>query len=184
MLNGIDPVLVFQFKNILDDSAFAEFVGDLPLVSKIPTLADESPIPIYLSQDLTGLVIDSEDKNVDIETSVETTTKGSDTQLSQKGINSSVTVNLLANKNAIGIKLLSSLIDKLYNRVTSKEYSLSYLNGATTIFRGKLQSYQVNQVAESTKLSIQLIISIGEKAPKTVNGVPNIQKIDGLEGIT
>lgn len=174
MLNGVDPVLIFQFKEVLKEEGELNF--EIPVVSTVERFIESRPIPIYLSERLTGIFIDSEDKNIDIETSVITNDEGTDHATSQQGIDSSVTINLKAKRDSVGLILLSALMDKVFNKVTSDEYAVSYLHGATTIFRGKVQSYQVNQAFNNDLMLIQLIISIGAKAPKVVNGAPVVPR--------
>ena len=168
MLNGLDPVLVFHFKKLVEDNYTDDFIGPLPLAASTPKLVPQLPIPIYLSEAITGLFIDNEDKNVDIETNTQTLASGQAPKVDQKGINSSISINLFAKKDSIAFVLLSALIDSCFDKLSSKEYHLSYLHGPTTIFKGKLQSYQVNQNPMNDLLAIQLIISKGEKAPKEV----------------
>ena len=179
MLGGLSPVIIFQLKEVVQDEGFLDF--DIPVVSDVENFIESQPIPVYLDPDLTGIFIDTEDKNVDIETNFTTKNSGGEHEVDQRGINSSVSINMIANRDSIGLILLSSLIDKVFNKVTSNEYAVSYLNGATTIFRGKIDSCQVKQNASDNKLSIQLIISIGEKAPKVVNGVPTVPRDSSSE---
>ena len=164
MLNGLDPLIIFQFKT-LADTAYAKRLGKIPIISDVKTFIDEPPIPVYLSADLTGVHIDTEDKSVDIATDPETTSLGT-VQESQKGVNSSITINLIGSKGSVGLILLSSLIDIVYKKVTSEEYAITYLNGATTIFRGKLQSFSANQSATDDLLRMQIILSRGQGTTK------------------
>ncbi len=73
MLNGIDPIIIFGFKKLPPSVAANPAVptagsGGLPF--------DLPFIPIYLSEKLTGILIDSEDKNLDVDTTVMATTDG------------------------------------------------------------------------------------------------------------
>jgi hypothetical protein len=179
MLNGIDPVIIFQFSK-LADTGFAEQLGRIPVVSEIPTLIEQPPIPIYLSETLTGIYIDSEDKNVDIQTETETKTDGSDPDVAQKGIGSVTSINLVAKKNSLGLSLLSAMIDLIYEKVTANEYAITYLNGPVTIFRGKLTSYSVNQNASNELLTIRIEITRGQKQPQKTDPVPTVPGSTGV----
>jgi len=178
MLNGIDPIIIFEFSKKVEPT----FVGPtepsllqrFSIVSHDPTVVAFPPIPIYLSETLTGLFIESEDKSIDIDTETETLTNGGTPDVNQKGISSVVTVNLVGKKNSIGLSLLSAMVDLLYEKVTSKEYTITYLHGATTVFRGLLHSYNVSQNAENDKLSIKFEISKGSKQPVKPPGVPAV----------
>lgn len=163
MLNGLDPVLIFQFSKLAPVAGAT--VAKIPVISSIPTVIDQPPIPIYLSEQATGIMIDVEDKNVDIETDTETKTDGSDPDVNQKGIANVVSVQLTAKKDSIGMTLLSSLIDYVYDKSTSKEYAITYLHGAITVFRGVLHSFSINQTADNDLLSVKIEISKGTKNP-------------------
>lgn len=179
MLGGIDPIIIFQISK-LASTGFADLISKVPLVSDIPTLIDQPPIPIYLSESLTGIYIDSEDKYVDIQTETTTTADGEPPDPNQSAIGSTVTINLIAKKNSLGLALLSSMIDLVFEKVTSKEYAITYLHGSTTIFRGLLQSYSVQQNASNELLSIKIELSRGQKQPKKVSGVPDVPRTRGV----
>lgn len=182
MLNGIDPVLIFQFSKLAP--SLGDTVAKIPIVSKIPSLIAMPPVPIYLSQTLTGLHIDTEEKSVDIQTTTETTTDGSSPQVDQKGIGSVVAINLVARKDAVGLSLLSGLIDRIFEKVTSKEYAISYLHGPIIIFGGLLHSYAVTQEAGSELLNIKIEISKGESStPTKADPLPKVPGFPGAQPI-
>jgi hypothetical protein len=99
--------------------------------------------------------------------------------VSQKGISSVVAVNLIAKKNSLGLSLLSAMIDLLFDKVTSQEYSITYLHGATTVFRGVLHSYAVNQNSSNELLSIKIELSKGTKTPVKLPEIPVVPKATG-----
>lgn len=177
MLNGIDPIIIFNFSKLEPDLQAA--VANIPVVSNIVNKIGLPPIPIYLSERLTGLFIDSEEKSIDIETTTETLTSGSDPVWQQKGINSTVKINMIANKNSLGMTLLGALADLVFEKVTSKEYSITYIHGSTTIFNGLLHSFSISQQADSDlmQISAELTRSTGKPTPKT--SVPVVDKITG-----
>lgn len=167
MLNGIDPILIFQFKKqLIDLSSVGDFISKIPVISEIPTLIEEPPIPVYLSESITGVFIESEDKSVDVNTDFETKTDGSEPDLNQKGASSVVSINLLARKDSLGVSLLAALIDLAFDKVTSNEYSVSYLHGPITVFRGKITQFVANQSPNNQLLSMKLEITRGEKQPQ------------------
>jgi hypothetical protein len=87
MLNGLDPILIFQFKKLLPD------LLDLGTTKpKIPVVASEGVstfplpfIPIYLSEKLTGLYIDTENKSIEIDSQAETLSNGDAENINQRG---------------------------------------------------------------------------------------------------
>lgn len=175
MLNGVDPIIIFQFSKLADQS-LKDQIAKIPVISKIPTVIDEPPIPIYLSERLSGILVDSESKQVDIQTEVSTLTSGDESQKDQKGVANTVTVNLQASKYSIGAILLSALIDKAFNKVTSKEYKVTYMNGAITVFRGLIESFNSSQVPDTDLLSITLVLTSGELKPEEPKTDLNIER--------
>ena len=175
MLGGVDPVIIFQFSKLSESVS----LSDIPVVSDIPTLVEQPPVPIYLSENLTGLYIESEDKNVDIQTDTETLSNGESPNINQKGISSIISINLIAKKDSVGMTLLSAMIDQVYEKVTSKEYAITYLHGATTVFRGVLHSFAVNQNSSNDLLSVKIELSKGMKNPQPAAPVPVVPAIQG-----
>lgn len=177
MLNGVDPILIFQFSKLVSIESQGVIAEALPIVSRIPTVLEQPPIPIYLSERLTGLFLDTTSKNVNIDTDVQPLSEGGTPDVNQRGVNSSITINLKANKKSLGISLLSAMIDLCFEKLTSKEYAVSYLNGSTTIFRGLIQDYSVDENANDELLNIRLEISKGKKttAAETTVNPPEVQ---------
>lgn len=180
MLNGLDPIIIFQFSVAIPE--VSEQLAKIPLVSQVPTLVDQPPIPIYLSENLTGLFIDAENKSIDANTQVETKTDGGDLSVNQKGVASIVSIDLEANKNSLGLTLLTAMADLIFEKLTSKEYYITYLHGPTTVFRGKLHSFSVNQIANDDLLRVKVELSRGDaqNLPSVTNQkIPTVTKTTG-----
>jgi hypothetical protein len=173
MLGGIDPIIIFQFSKLLDD--WSDTVKSIPIISKIPTVIDEPPIPIYLSERLTGILIESEEKNIDIETSVETLEDGSEPDISQKAILSVVTINMKGSKDSVGLMLIAAFAEQILKKVTSREYAISYLNGSTTVLRGLLHSFSVSQESNTDLMRIKLELTKGKQETQPKSGVPVVE---------
>lgn len=178
MLGGLDPVIIFQFSALAP--SLADKIAKIPVIADIPTLIDQPPIPIYLSETVFNIVIDGESKSVDIETSTETMSDGSSPDVTQKGIQSSVEINIEGKRDSVALTLLSALIDIAFEKVTSKEYSISYLHGATTVFRAVLHTYSVETVPGTDKLSVKIGLSRGQKNPTKSSGVPSVPVSTGI----
>jgi len=159
MLNGIDPVIIFSFYK--KTPSVSEAFSKIPLVAQYVNSIELPPIPIYLSEKLTGIFISSETKNLDIETTATTLADGEAPEFNQKGIGSVLTIEMQASKNSIGLSLLSAFSDLILSKVTSKEYSITYLHGATTMFNGLLHSLSITQTADDDLFRITLEISKG-----------------------
>ncbi len=164
MLNGVDPIIIFNFKKKLASSS--TLVGPvqpkIPLVAaadSITDLIDLPVIPIYLSERLTGIYIDTESKTIDVDSQTDTLTSGGTPQVNQKALASTIKIEMVARSSSIGLSLLSAMSDLILPKVTSKEYSITYLHGAVTVFAGLLHSFAITQEAGTDlyKVSIELI---------------------------
>ncbi len=158
MLNGIDPIIIFSFRKLIP--------GILDVANKIPIVADSAStsfplplIPIYLSEKLTGIYIDSESKSIEIDTTPETKTDGSEPTFYQKALSSNVKIQMVASRNSLGVSLLSAMADLIIPKVTSKEYSITYLHGAVTVFSGLLHSFNIDQSSDNDlyRISLELV---------------------------
>lgn len=179
MLGGTNPVIIFQFKKLVG-TAFGDLVSkQIPLVSKIPTFLEEPPIPLYLSDRLTGIYIDTQDKNIDINTDTTTLGSGEEPAVTQSGISSTISISLFARRGSIGVTLLSAMIDQIFEKVSSNEYAISYLNGATTIFRGLVSGFQVSENSDNDLLQIRLDITRGKKQATVRIEGPTVGRFSG-----
>jgi hypothetical protein len=157
MLNGIAPILIFNFKKLAP--SFLEDVNKTPLLAKNNIAIPLIPIPIYLDEKLTGIYIDSESKNIDIETKVQTKPDGTAGDVSQRGLNSVVSINMLARSDSVGLSVLIAMSDLIFQKVTSQEYSVSYIHKAVTVFGGLLESFSAVQNTSNDLYNISMQIS-------------------------
>lgn len=154
MLNGVDPIIIFSFRKLIP--------GLLDVANKVPVVAGQESsfplpiIPIYLSERLTGISIQSESKTVDIDTTPETKSDGSEPGIYQKGLSSVVRVEMVASRDSIGVSLFAAMADLIFPKVTSKEYSITYLHGAVTVFSGLLHSFAITQNSDNDLYNITL----------------------------
>lgn len=175
MLNGLNPILIFQFKKISPETL--ETIQKIPVVSSIVNQIGLPPIPIYLDEQLTGLAIAGEDKNVNVETTTDSTATGGQPLTNQKPIGSTIRVNMEATRGGVGLTLLSAVIDLILPLLTSKEYSITYISGATTIFGGLLHDFSITSDGNSTKLAVALEISRTTGDTKAAATTPVVQPI-------
>ncbi len=179
MLNGIDPILIFNFSKVSKKTAnvIADVKKSSSLVADIVTFTDLPAIPLYLSQRLTGLMIDSEDKSIEVETDTETLELGKAPLNTQRGLNNTVKIQLSAVKDSIGLTLLTALSDVVFPLVTSKEYSITYLHGAVTVFAGLLHSFNINQNSNNELYTITIeLVRTGFLQKAGPPQVPNVLK--------
>jgi len=172
MLGGLDPVIIFQFSSLAP--TVGSVISKIPVVSQFPSLILQPPIPVYLSEQVFQIAIGGTSKSVDIETDTETLTNGQPPDVNQKGIQSGVEVTIRGKTNSVPLTLLSALVDQVYDKVTSKEYSISFIYGATTIFNAVLHSYKVTHVEGTDLLEVTISLSKGSKNPVKAPGVPSV----------
>ncbi len=160
MLNGVDPIIIFNLKKKIPDPTF---VGPnkptIPIVAAVENSIDLPLVPLYLSERITGIYIDSESKTMDIDTTVDTLSSGETPNINQRGIQNSVKIEMIARSSSIGVSLFSAMADLIFPKVTSKEYSITYLHGAITVFQGLIHSFSITQNSENDlyKISLELI---------------------------
>ncbi len=159
MLNGLAPIILFQFSKtattVNDTIASQPFIANAVLKAKNLLPA----IPIYLDEKLTGLCIETESKNIDINTDYNTTTdSGGDALINQAALSSTITISMKAKRGSIGLTLFSALIDVLFKKVTAKEYSITYLHGAIVIFGALLHSFEINENEDNELSEIKIVL--------------------------
>lgn len=177
MLNGVAPIFLFNFFK-LTESAQAS-INKIPVVATIVNAIGLPPIPLYLDEKLTGIYVDSESKNIDLETDMEASKDGKATSVRQRPVNSSVSIEMLANKDSLGLTILSAMMDVILPRVTSREYSISYLHGAVTVFNGQLNSFAINQNADNDLYRISINLTRSSQATILPSPIPVVGKTTG-----
>lgn len=175
MLNGLDPIIIFNFKKVLP--SFGELIKTIPLATKNPSTIDLPLIPIYLSEALTGVSVDTEEKNMDADTTILATADGTTPIVTQRPITSTLKINLIANQNSIAVALFTALSDLIFPKLTAKEYSITYLHRSVTIFQGLLHTFSIQQDGNATlyRIAFELVIPPPEKKAL----IPEVPKITG-----
>lgn len=168
ILEGVAPLLVITLKN----KGIIDFFGPGTLLDDVVE-AIGLPIPIYLSEQLTGVYVDNESSSIDVVTKIDPVTdKGLDNQVktpavSQTSGNSSVSINLFARKDSVLLTALLALMDMIVNRLVSQEYSIHYLNGPTAIFGAKLARFSKVNTSGTDLITMQLDLSTASKESPT-----------------
>lgn len=171
MLNGTTPLIVFEFAYVPPT-----FAGIGPAEAPnaalmwLMNLIGVIPIPIVLNEKLTGIYVESESNNLDIETDIQprydkdpVTGLTQPPIISQKGISSVVNVNMLAKRDSILLSVLLALSEQILGKTVSQEYKLSYFNGPIAIFRGLLHGFST-QVSADDDL-VRITMQIQKPAP-------------------
>lgn len=180
MLGGIDPVIIFNFSKVVPDLGAA--LDSIPFVAQVVDKVPLPSIPVYLSEKISGVYIDTEDKSIEIETSTETLPDGKTPVANQKGINSTVKINMIASQDSIGMILLSALADLIFQKVSSKEYSISYFHNGVAVFNGLLNSFNITQGSTNTLFNITIELSKSTAKPAQTKADPNIVEVKKTTG--
>ena len=173
MLGGLDPVIIFQFKALAP--SVGSVIEKIPLVSKVQSFIAMPPIPVYLSEKTFSIIVGGASKSVDIETETQGQTDSTKPpEVNQNPIQSSVEIEIEGTSDNVALTLLSALIDQVYEKATSKEYAISFMYGATTIFNAVLHSYSAEVQQGTNKLLVKIKLSKGSKNPVKAPGVPAV----------
>lgn len=156
MLGGLDPLIIINLPTILPD-ALKNAVAGIPVLSDAVGVG--VPIPIYLSESLTGIALASESKSVAIETDVQATQDASKPKVKQNAIDSVVVVNLEARSDSVFLSVFLALADIIFTRAATGQYSVSYLNGATVVFDALIKSVSVTGDNNSELMQVAIEIS-------------------------
>lgn len=182
MLNGIDPLLVIVLKN----RGLIDFFGPGSLLDEAAE-AIGIPIPIYLSEKLTGIYVESETRGIDVTTRVDSVTDKNPLtleveppQVSQTSSDSQVSINLVAKRDCILLTAILALMDQIVNRLVSAEYAIHYINGPTVIFGGLLHRFGTSVNRNDNLVRMELVLSTAAKEnPTPAAAVSSIPKVTG-----
>lgn len=182
IIPGIAPILIFTFP-FDSDSVNPVFnaLSGLPLIGKDFGSAVGVPIPIYLDEQLTGLYVQSENKNIDISTEQNDAANGVKPFLTQKSISNTVSVNLTGKKTSIFLTALLALIDIAYPMLVKAKYRVSYLNGATVVIGGLIQGISAQSNENNELVDIALVI---HKADSLGPQIPAFTQVPSIVGPT
>lgn len=185
MLNGLDPIIIFQLYKLVPPAATAAPPASAkttvrPVTAETKNRTTFAIIPIYLSEQLTGLQIDQEAKNIDIDTTQDSLANGEAPIVNQKALGSITTINMTAKKGSVGLTILLALSEMIVGKVTSQEYEITYMNGAVTVFGGLIHGFSYDQGGGTDLYKIKLDLSRGNPKPKgsvVVNEDPNAVRL-------
>lgn len=165
MLNGLEPILIFQLYKLTPSAETT--LSKIPLTSGTKSKTTFAVIPIYLSERLTGIFIDDESKNIDIGTEQNSLTSGEPGPVNQQSLGSITTINLIAKQSSVGLTILLALAELILDKVTSQEYEITYMHKGITVFGGLIHGFSYEQPANTDLFKIRLELSRGR--PKTLS---------------
>lgn len=179
MLNGVAPLLIFNFQPVSLTAAVNALAG-IPVIGSTLSSFVGIPVPLYLDEQLTGIYVESETKAIDIDTNVQARSDGKPPSVDQRGLNNLVTVNMVANRNSVVLAVLIALNDQVFSKVVSKNYSINYFNGITAIFGGLLHGFSTTTGNNDDLIRITMQISkANSQSTAPANVVSVLPKVTG-----
>lgn len=181
IISSVAPIIIFNFPFDSDsvDPVFNALSG-LPLIGKDKIFSSVGvPIPIYLDEQLTGLYVQSENKNVDILTEQNDSAASGKPTLTQKSISNTVSVNMVGKKDSIFVTALLALVDIAYPLLVKAKYRVSYLNGQTVVLGGLLQGVTSQANNDNELVDITLVIHKADSLGPTVAAFSSVPSIAG-----
>ncbi len=165
MLGGLAPILIFSFPFDANSvNPVFNALSGIPLIGKDFATNVGVPIPLYLDENLTGLFVESENKAIDIETTIEPRFDGKAPVMTQKALNVSVTINL----SDLAVPKLASL-----------KYRISYLNGPTVILGGLLSGLTVTSGSDNDLMNIALSLQKSDSLGPPPNPYNTLAPVNG-----
>lgn len=165
MLNGIEPIIIFQLYKLTPNAETT--LAKVPLTSGSKTKSTFAIIPIYLSESITGIFIESESKNIDVDTEQNSLSSGEGGPVNQKTLGSVTTITMKAKQGSVGLTILLALSELILDKVTSQEYEVTYMHKGVTIFGGLIHGFSYEQGTDDDLYRIKLELSRGR--PKTLS---------------
>ena len=156
-----DPVLIFYFNPTAENAAAGK---STPF------------IPVYLSEKLTGLYVDTERRRLAISTDNVVAVKTDKItqkkeygklEVQQKGETQAVEVSLLGNRDSIGLNLLLPLLQTIYDKVIAVEdYRIAYFHKNVLIFNARLSTLDIHESSENTLVGIDIGLEVSQLQEK------------------
>lgn len=139
------------------------------------------PVPLYLSEEATGLCVESETDALNISTDFipvlnEQGTEAGTVKVQQRGETQNVSITLIGNKNSIGLNIILPMLKSIFSKVfAGLDYKIAYFHQNVLIFNARLASYQMTPGSNDTKVSLTLNLEIvpensEKKEPQTRAG--------------
>ncbi len=187
ILSKVDPLIIFKIvvtdpnSNVFTEAAGIPVVGGA--LSSLISAVGGIPIPIYLNEALSGIVIDSVGDSTDIDTTVEGFNKATKLDVQQRVVDSTLTVNMTCNnKDSLVLSALIAFMDIILKKAVARAYTISYISGSKILLDGLLKSFNTNQMADSELVTITMVLNKINNKPDPV--FPTIAPITGATPIS
>lgn len=182
ILSKVDPLIIFKIlPTVQNANLFTEAAG-IPVVSDVVNFLGGIPIPIYLNESVSGIIVDSISNATDIDTVVEGFNKATALDVQQRVIDSTLTVNMTCNnKDSLVLAAILAFMDIILRKAVSRAYTISFVNGSAIVLDGLVKSFTTNSTADSELVTISLVISKINNKPEPV--LPGVDPVQGASPI-
>lgn len=129
-------------------------------------------IPIYLSEKITGLYVDTERETLSISTDriVEVDKQNktrSGLKVLQKGETQTVEISLVGRRDSVGLNLLLPLLKTIYDKVLSdQDYRLAYFHQNVLIFDARLAGFNKSQSRTDNLVTLEITLEVAPEQEK------------------
>lgn len=134
MLGGNSPVMVFNFTSLnifgYELSNPSIFGYEIPLIS----------IPVYLDEELTGIVVDDHERTINVEYE----TDGVNNY--ERQISSDVKISIKAQKDNVAFQAFLSLFEQVLKRTNSSSYKLYFYYDDVFLTDAGLKDFNVSTI--------------------------------------
>lgn len=180
MLNGIAPVLIFNIYERETAQAASQVSiqqNGIPQAEKPEDVERTllAPIPFYFDEQISGILVESESKTIEVTTAIEAGRDSTDIQSFQKPVSSRVTIQLVASRNSIIVAAILSFFEQIYEKATAKEYTIHYISGGVTVFNGLISEFAVDQTTSDDLFRIRMTLEKGKNETTQQVGTLTIQ---------
>lgn len=149
LIDNAPPLLIFTFKKLavpftnFDLGVWAnEYLSEAPEWTQVGM-----PIPFPLSRSL-GWVDDGDANTFTVRTDIV------NEKVIQRGLNQEVQAKFRIEKRNLIYRILVPLLEKCFQYMNSEkyEYNVTYINGATLIFNGRISDFETSPNADNNSL--------------------------------
>jgi hypothetical protein len=174
MLNGLAPLLIFKFPV----PGLTNAVAGIPKIGDFAKTFVGVPIPLYLDEKLTGIIVESETKAIDFQTNSNAASDGS-VLVSQNPLSSVTTINMIGKRDSIVLTAILALCEQAFSLAAGfgVKYSVSYFNQSVLVLDGLMHGLNTEVGVDNDIIKISLQLAAGAKSKTEVVVVPSTQAI-------
>lgn len=165
MLGGTAPVMVFNFASISSKSLLEKLgikIGEDSLFNfDIPYFS----IPVYLDEQLTGLLVDDHERSINIEYE----TDGVNNY--EREISSDVAITIIARKDNVALQAFLALFEKILKYVNEKSYKIYFYYDDVFLTNAGLKDFNVSTRPNTDTRVVRFTLTNRSEKSKSVANI-------------